>query len=116
MKAEGANDFDVDNDTAITLVGIMRRAEHHIRSNSTVMAALDDINSGYLEKFSIGSDTLRGEIGVAGDATLSRALERLELRLSTGQSNEPWGWDTTTPCSWLLSSCCWATTTLRRCS
>ncbi|MFG3478305.1 ATP-dependent endonuclease [Streptomyces sp. NPDC047980] len=86
MKAEGANDFDVDNDTAITLVGIMRRAEHHIRSNSTVMAALDDINSGYLEKFSIGSDTLRGEIGVAGDATLSRALERLELRLSTGES------------------------------
>ncbi|MEV5950611.1 AAA family ATPase [Streptomyces sp. NPDC051993] len=85
MKDEGVDDFDVDADTARTLVGIMRRAEHHIRSNSTVTAALEDINSGYLEKFSIGSDMLRGEIGVAGDASLSRALERLELRLSTGE-------------------------------
>ncbi|MFG2488085.1 ATP-dependent endonuclease [Streptomyces virginiae] len=84
MKDEGADDFDVDTDTAKTLVGILRRAEHHIRSNATVTAALDDINSGYLERFSIGTEQLRGEIGVAGDATLSRALERLELRLSAG--------------------------------
>ncbi|MFD9518693.1 ATP-dependent endonuclease [Streptomyces sp. NPDC059979] len=82
MKNEGVDDFDAGNDTAETLVGILRRAEHHIRSNATVTAALDDINSGYLERFSIGADQLRGEIGVAGDATLSRALERLELRLS----------------------------------
>ncbi|MEV0524004.1 AAA family ATPase [Streptomyces sp. NPDC050439] len=84
MQAEGKDDFDTGEDTAKTLVGIMRRAEHHIRSNATVEAALKDINSGYLEKFSIGAETLRGEIGIAGDATLSRALERLELRLSAG--------------------------------
>ncbi|MEU2506572.1 AAA family ATPase [Streptomyces sp. NPDC007863] len=85
MKAEGTDDFAVGDDSASTLVGILRRAEHHIRSNRAVKAALDDINKGYLEKFSIGSDVLQGEIGVAGDATLSRALERLELRLSTGE-------------------------------
>ncbi|WP_314612837.1 AAA family ATPase [Streptomyces stackebrandtii] len=85
MKAEGTDDFAVGDDSASTLVGILRRAEHHIRSNRAVKAALDDINKGYLEKFSIGSDVLPGEIGVAGDATLSRALERLELRLSTGE-------------------------------
>ena len=77
MQAEGTDDFTAGDDSASTLVGILRRGEHHIRSNSAVKAALDDINKGYLEKFSIGGDVLRGEIGVAGDATLSRALERL---------------------------------------
>ncbi|WP_439812339.1 ATP-dependent nuclease [Streptomyces sp. P9-2] len=78
------NDFDADNDTATTLVGILSRAEHHISANTAVAEARDAINTDYLEKFSIGSDVLRGEIGVAGDATLPRALERLELKLSTG--------------------------------
>ncbi|MER8039489.1 ATP-dependent nuclease [Streptomyces hydrogenans] len=84
MTDEGRDDFDEESDVASTLVGIMRRAEHQIRSNKTVEAALEDINTGYLEKFSIGTDLLRGEIGVAGDSTLARVLERLELRLSTG--------------------------------
>ncbi|MFE3140130.1 ATP-dependent endonuclease [Streptomyces scopuliridis] len=79
MAAEGEDDFDDINDTAKTLVGILRRAEHHISSNAAVGAALRDINSRYLERFAIGADVLRGEIGVAGDATLTRALERLEL-------------------------------------
>ncbi|MDH6449569.1 MULTISPECIES: hypothetical protein [unclassified Streptomyces] len=47
-------------------------------------AARDDINTGSLQKFAIGSDVLRGEIGVAGDVTLAHALERLELTLFVG--------------------------------
>ncbi|MEI5010346.1 hypothetical protein RB196_26490 [Streptomyces sp. PmtA] len=77
MKAEGTDDFDADNDTANTLVGIRRRAEHHIRSNSTVMAALDDINSGYLERFSIGSDTLEIEEWRKDEISVDEAAMRI---------------------------------------
>ncbi|WP_330299394.1 ATP-dependent nuclease [Streptomyces sp. NBC_00503] len=81
MKEQENNDFDAENDSASTLVGILRRAEHHIGQNAAVAAAREDINTAYLQKFAIGSDVLRGKIGVAGDATLPRALERLELTL-----------------------------------
>ncbi|MFF1910994.1 ATP-dependent endonuclease [Streptomyces sp. NPDC058239] len=81
MKDQGKDDFDAENDSASTLVGILRRAEHHIGQNAAVAAAREDINTAYLQKFAIGSDVLRGKIGVAGDATLPRALERLELAL-----------------------------------
>lgn len=84
MRAQGEDDFDEESDCASTLVGILRRAEHHISHNDAVAAARNDINTGYLQKFSIGSDVLRGEIGVAGDATLARALEWLELTLFAG--------------------------------
>ncbi|MBT2417374.1 AAA family ATPase [Streptomyces sp. ISL-22] len=84
MRAQGEDDFDEESDSATTLVGILRRAERHISDNAAVAAARDDINTRYLQKFSIGSDVLRGEIGVAGDATLARALERLELTLFAG--------------------------------
>ncbi|MFE1036614.1 ATP-dependent endonuclease [Streptomyces sp. NPDC058807] len=84
MRAQGEDDFDEKTGSASTLVGNLRRAERQIGDNDAVTAARDDINTGYLQKFSIGSDVLRGEIGVAGDATLARALERLELTLFAG--------------------------------
>jgi putative ATP-dependent endonuclease of OLD family len=84
MSAQGKDDYDEVADSASTLVGILHRAERHISDNDAVTAAREDINTGYLQKFSIGSDVLRGEIGVAGDATLARALERLELTLFSG--------------------------------
>lgn len=84
MRDQGENDYDKETGEASTLVGILRRTEHQLSDNPAVKAARDDINKGYLQKFSIGSDTLRGEIGVAGDATLARALERLELTLFAG--------------------------------
>ncbi|MFE0256451.1 ATP-dependent endonuclease [Streptomyces sp. NPDC059010] len=84
MREQGEDDFDEVKGTASTLVGILRRAEQHISDNEAVKAARNDINTGYLQKFSIGTDVLRGEIGVAGDATLARALERLELTLFAG--------------------------------
>ena len=84
MQAQGESDFDQGEDEATTLVGILERAEHHIDNNDGICAARDDINANYLQKFSIGADKLRGKISVAGDATLARALERLELRLFAG--------------------------------
>lgn len=82
MRDEELDDFDEENDSASTLVGILRRAEHHLSRNNSVAAAVTDINADYLSKFAIGSDSLRGEITVSGGATLARALERLELALS----------------------------------
>ncbi|WP_405961421.1 AAA family ATPase [Streptomyces sp. NBC_00024] len=84
MREQGEDDFDEESGSASTLVGILCRAERHISDNEAVKTARDDINTGYLQKFSIGSDVLRGEIGVAGDATLAHALERLELILFAG--------------------------------
>ncbi|MGE6738135.1 ATP-dependent nuclease, partial [Streptomyces sp. NPDC059900] len=84
IRIQEENDFDEDSDRAETLVGILKRTEHHISKNDGIRAARADINTNYLQKFSIGTDALRGEIGVAGDATLARALERLELRLFAG--------------------------------
>ncbi|NKV29904.1 AAA family ATPase [Rhodococcus hoagii] len=88
MRDEEEDDFDEEKDSASTLVGILRRAEHHLSRNNSIAAAVTDINDDYLSKFAIGSDSLRGEITVSGDATLARALERLELALSpeTGES------------------------------
>ncbi|MFI0146355.1 AAA family ATPase [Streptomyces globisporus] len=81
MLDQDKNDFNAGDDSASTLVGILSRAEHHISRNPAVTAARDDINTAYLQKFAIGGDVLRGKIGVAGDASLARALERLELTL-----------------------------------
>ncbi|WP_165826408.1 ATP-dependent nuclease [Rhodococcus globerulus] len=84
IKEQGEDDFDEMSDTAETLVGILRRAEHRLAQNPAVAAARNDINANYLNKFAIGSDSLHGEISVSGDATLIRALERLELTLTSG--------------------------------
>ncbi|WP_189094376.1 ATP-dependent nuclease [Nocardia jinanensis] len=82
MTAEQVDDFDEEADSASTLVGILRRAEHHLAKNNAVLLALEDINGDYLSRFAIGTDKLRGQITVSGDATLARALERLELALT----------------------------------
>ncbi len=84
IQDQETSDFDPAEDTATTLVGILQRTEHHLSRNKAITAARDDINASYLQKFAIGADVLRGEIGVSGDATLARALERLELRLFAG--------------------------------
>ncbi|MFC1443137.1 AAA family ATPase [Streptacidiphilus sp. N1-10] len=79
MEAQSESDFDAEGDTASTLVGILRRAEHHINDNDLVRRAKDTINDDYLSKFAIGADTLASAIGVATSASLQHALERLEL-------------------------------------
>lgn len=82
MKDQGIDDYDPEgDDPPSTLVGILRRAEHDIRCNDAVSDVSQDINSAYLQRFAIGDDVLRAKISVATDATLARALERLELNL-----------------------------------
>ncbi|MEU8789740.1 AAA family ATPase [Streptomyces sp. NPDC048643] len=82
MKDQGIDDYDPEGDNPpSTLVGILRRAEHDIRCNDAVSEVSQDINSAYLQRFAIGDDVLRAKISVATDATLARALERLELNL-----------------------------------
>ncbi|HEV2640939.1 MAG TPA: AAA family ATPase [Actinocrinis sp.] len=90
MASESEDDFDPDSDTATTLVGLLRRVEHHIGENTTIIQALKEINSSYLTKFSIGQDNLKGTIGVATDASLQRALERLELKFAHDPITEQW--------------------------
>ena len=87
IKDQGVDDFDEESDKAETLVGILRRAEHDLAKNPAVASARDDINDHYLSKFAIGSDRLHGEISVSGDATLIRALERLELTLTSADGD-----------------------------
>ncbi|MEU6002843.1 ATP-dependent nuclease [Streptomyces sp. NPDC047197] len=86
MQPQKDNDFNFNEtgDKASTLVGILKRTEHHIENNDGIRTAREDINANYLQKFSIGTDKLHSKISVAGDATLIRALERLELRLFAG--------------------------------
>ncbi|MER7729006.1 AAA family ATPase [Streptomyces sp. NPDC096323] len=84
IQDQEKSDFNPVDDSATTLVGILQRTEYHLGRNKAITAARDDINTSYLQKFAIGADALRGEIGVSGDATLVRALERLELRLFAG--------------------------------
>jgi len=62
-----------------TLVGIVRRAEHHIKLNAAVVGARDEINTRYLSRLQVGTDRIESEVGVARDVGLQRILEKLEL-------------------------------------
>ncbi|MFC5389230.1 AAA family ATPase [Brevundimonas bullata] len=64
-----------------TLVGIMKQAEHLIRSNSVVQAVHTNINSQFLEDLSLGTEILTAAISVARSADLQQILEKLELAL-----------------------------------
>jgi putative ATP-dependent endonuclease of OLD family len=89
ITAQREDDYDATSDTASTLVGIMRRAEHHVERNPAVESARTDINSEYLSRLSIAGDTLTGEIGVAG-SSLREVLEKLELRLAAPSQCSEW--------------------------
>lgn len=85
---QAADDFDQGTDQATTLVGIVRRAEHHIKTNQAVAKARDHINESYFSKLQIGRDRVESVVGVASDSTLTRILEKLELAIAppaTGQ-------------------------------
>lgn len=83
IALQADDDFDPTNpNSGTTLVGIMKRAEYHVGTNDAVKTANDTINREYLEKFQIGSEQLASEVGVAGDTTLNRILEKLELAIA----------------------------------
>ena len=83
FQDQGMDDFDQANPEILpkTLVGIMRHAEHRIANNYVISAARKQLNEEYLDRFSIGDDTLTGSIGVARSTELGQILEKLELRL-----------------------------------
>lgn len=89
ITAQSDDDFDAEADVASTLVGIMRRAEHHLKSNKAVERASGDINAEYLSHLSIAGDELAGEIGIAG-SSLKEILEKLELRLAAPTQCAEW--------------------------
>jgi putative ATP-dependent endonuclease of OLD family len=90
IKKQENDDYDPTADTATTLVGIMRRAEHQIGQNVAVTDAQKDINTSYLSAFQLGSDRLESRIGVASDSTLARILEKLELKLIDSGTAGEW--------------------------
>jgi putative ATP-dependent endonuclease of OLD family len=83
------DDFDSKSDKASTLVGIMRRAEHHMEENKAVVAATNSINSEYLSHLAIADDELVGEIGISG-SSLRDILEKLELRIAAPSECAEW--------------------------
>lgn len=80
IAAQSESDFDETTDTATTLVGLMRRAEHHIQRNTAIKGAQDSIDAKYLSRFSLGADRARSHLGI-GETDLRRILEKLELGL-----------------------------------
>lgn len=66
-----------------TLVGIMKQAEHLIRSNTVVQSVHTDINNQFLGDLSLGNEILTAAISVARSADLQQILEKLELALDS---------------------------------
>lgn len=66
-----------------TLVGIMKQAEHLIRSNTVVQSVHTDINNQFLADLSLGNEILTAAISVARSADLQQILEKLELALDS---------------------------------
>jgi putative ATP-dependent endonuclease of OLD family len=85
-EIEGQDKSDWVEDGEIepkTLVGIMRKAESALKGNSVIQSAEKELNTQYLERFSLGSAALEGKISPAR-FELQNILERLELGLSGG--------------------------------
>ncbi len=66
-----------------TLVGIMKQAEHLIKSNEVVQSVHKEINNEFLADLSLGSEILTAAITVARSADLQQILEKLELALDS---------------------------------
>lgn len=87
IRNQEQDDFDpVNTDSGKTLVGIVKRAEHEIARNEAVVGANERITKEYLSQFQIGPHPLRSEVSVAGDTTLNKILEKLELGLAKHMS------------------------------
>lgn len=88
IALQAEDDFDPATDgTGKTLVGIMKRAEYEVSQNEAVQAANTAINANYLDRFRIGPQALTSEVGVAGDTTLGRILEKLELVIAKAETS-----------------------------
>ncbi|UYV12358.1 MAG: AAA family ATPase [Phycisphaera sp.] len=83
LRGQEVSDWDPDKpeSSPTTLIGILRKAEHEIRSSAAIVTAESSLNSDYLERFSIGPSPLKGRIGMPSQE-LRQLLERMELTLA----------------------------------
>jgi putative ATP-dependent endonuclease of the OLD family len=65
-----------------TLRGIVETTDRWIAASPAIAAARKQLNSDYLQKLSVGTDKLTGEITIHGQAGLRPILEKLELWLT----------------------------------
>lgn len=72
----------------LTLVGIMRSAEHAIKSNPAVKSTTDTLNAEYLGGLSIGPTPLIAGMGIARQADLRQILEKFDLGFQPGVPSE----------------------------
>jgi len=65
-----------------TLRGIVETTERWIAASPAIAAARSQLNTDYLQKLSVGTDKLTGEITLHGQMGLRSILEKLELWLT----------------------------------
>lgn len=88
IRTQDVDDFNEETDSASTIVGVMRRAEHHVRHNDAIVDAQKEIDTHYLARFGLGGDAAKSRLGV-GSTDLRRILEKLELSLSPAAEGAP---------------------------
>lgn len=65
-----------------TLRGIVETTDQWIAASPAISAARNQLNTDYLQKLSVGTEKLTGEITIHGQAGLRSILEKLELWLT----------------------------------
>ncbi len=88
QEGECREGYNPDMDDPITLVEIMRYAEHLVQQNEFLVRRESDLNDQYLRTLSVGLDTLVGEISIAKRTELRHILEKLELWLKPREGVE----------------------------
>lgn len=83
LRGQEVSDWDPADpkSSPTTLIGILRKAEHEIRSSAAIGTAESSLNNDYLERFSLGPSPLKGRIGMPSQE-LRQLLERMELTLA----------------------------------
>ncbi len=84
------NDFNQENpdEEPKTLVGIMTKAQHRIKTHDVINETRKNLDGQYLNRFSIGAEELVSDIGIAREMSLRDILEKLELWLQSQQGTE----------------------------
>jgi putative ATP-dependent endonuclease of the OLD family len=81
------NDFDQakPDQEPTTLVGIMAKAQHGIKSHDVIEGTRKNLDEQYLDRFSIGTEKLASDISIAREISLRDILGKLELWLQSQQ-------------------------------
>jgi len=90
FAAQKDNDFNQErpDEEPKTLVGIMSRAQHGIKSHDVIKETRNNLDNQYLNGFSIGAEKLASDIGIAREISLRHILEKLELWLQSQEGTD----------------------------